>query len=101
MFNLIHDQSVTKVDFIIRKNSDYRKTEFRRRQKININDSTVYIVSKEDLIISKLFWLKDSGSEQQKNDIKNLIDSGYDYEYMEKWLDKLNLDQFFNGIMGY
>jgi len=99
MFNIIHDQSVTKIDFIVRKNSDFRKTEFKRRQKITINHSIIYIVSKEDLIISKLFWYKDSKSEQQKKDIKNLLQSGYDSEYMKKWLDKCNLHPIFNGIM--
>jgi hypothetical protein len=47
---------VIKVDCIIRKSSEYRKTEFERRQKISVGDFTTFIVSKEDLIISKLSW---------------------------------------------
>jgi hypothetical protein len=54
VFNLIHQESVIKVDCIIRKSSEYRKTEFERRQKISVGDFTTFIVSKEDLIISKL-----------------------------------------------
>lgn len=54
MFNLIHAQSIIKVDFIIRKNHEYRLAEFKRRKKITIADFTTYIVSIEDLIISKL-----------------------------------------------
>ena len=60
VFNLIHHESVIKVDFIVRKQSDYRQVEFERRQKVSILDFTTYIVSKEDLIISKLWWTKDS-----------------------------------------
>ena len=58
IFNLIHHESVIKVDCIIRKSSEHRRTEFERRQKIAIDDFTTFIVNKEDLIISKLFWGK-------------------------------------------
>ena len=63
IFNLVHHESVIKVDCIVRKSGEYRKTEFERRQKISIRDFATFIVSKEDLIISKLFWAKDSRSE--------------------------------------
>jgi hypothetical protein len=63
IFNLIHNESVIKVDCIVRKMSEYRTAEFERRQKISILDFTTLIVTKEDLIISKLFWAKDSRSE--------------------------------------
>ena len=36
MFNLIHNESVIQVDCIVRKQSQYRLTEFQRRQRIKI-----------------------------------------------------------------
>src|SRR5882724_9828144 len=60
IFNLVHNESVIKVDCIVRKTSEYRKTEFERRQKISILDFTTFIVTKEDLITSKLFWGEDA-----------------------------------------
>jgi len=51
MFNLIHQESVIKVDCIVRKGSPYRRAEFERRQRITIEDFSTWIVSKEDLII--------------------------------------------------
>jgi hypothetical protein len=92
IFNLIHNESVIKVDCIVRKTSEYRKAEFERRQKISILDFTTYIVSKEDLIISKLFWAKDSHSELQLGDVKNLLATGYDSDYLRHWTRELNLD---------
>lgn len=65
LFNLIHNESVIKVDCIVRKQSEYRLNEFTRRQRIKIQDFETWIVSKEDLILSKLFWAKDSHSELQ------------------------------------
>lgn len=91
VFNLIHHDSVIKVDFIVRKQSEYRQIEFERRQKVVILDFTTYIVSKEDLIISKLWWAKDSRSEVQLSDVKNLLATGYNATYLERWADVLEL----------
>jgi len=92
IFNLIHQDSVIKVDCIIRKRSEYRHLEFERRQRISILDFTTFIVSKEDLIISKLVWAKDSHSEIQLRDVKNLLATGYDATYLQHWTHELGLD---------
>src|SRR6266481_7372365 len=92
IFNLIHQDSVMKVDCIVRKRSEYRRVEFERRQRISILDFTTFIVSKEDLIISKLFWAKDSHSEIQLADVKTLLATGYDAEYLHRWTRELGLD---------
>jgi hypothetical protein len=92
IFNLIHQDSVIKVDCIIRKRSEYRLVEFERRERISILDFTTFIVSKEDLIISKLFWAKDSHSEIQLGDVKNLLATGYDAAYLQRWTHELGLD---------
>ena len=92
IFNLIHEDTVIKVDCIIRKRSEYRRVEFERRQRISILDFTTFIVSKEDLIISKLFWAKNSHSEIQLDDVKNLIATGYDAAYLQRWTRELGLD---------
>ena len=81
-----------KVDCIIRKTADYRRVEFGRRQKISILDFTTFIVSKEDLIISKLVWAKDSHSEVQLSDVRNLLATGYDAAYLRRWTCELRLD---------
>jgi hypothetical protein len=91
MFNLVHLDSVIKVDCIVRKSSEYRRMEFERRQKIMLLDFTTWIVSKEDLIISKLSWAKDSHSELQLRDVKNLLATGFDEPYLKQWTDELGL----------
>lgn len=93
MFNLVHYDSVVKVDFIVRKESEYRKLEFERRQQIRIDELMTWIVSKEDLILSKLWWAKDSRSEMQLNDVVNLLATEPDLNYLRKWSPVLGLDQ--------
>ncbi len=92
LFNLIHQESIIKVDCIVRKNSPFRLMEFERRKQITIQDFTTWIASKEDLIISKLHWAKDSHSEMQLRDVKNLVSSGCDLTYIEYWTQELDLN---------
>ena len=92
IFNLIHQDSVIKVDCIVRKPTEYRLREFERRKQIKILDFTTFIVSKEDLILSKLFWAKDSHSEMQLRDVKNLLATGYEAAYLKRWTRELGLD---------
>jgi len=61
MFNLMHLDSAIKVDLIVRKNSDYRQTEFERRKLVEFAGISTWITSREDLILSKLVWANDSG----------------------------------------
>lgn len=91
LFNLIHQESVIKVDCIVRKQTEYRATEFNRRQRIAVAGFQTWVVSKEDLIISKLWWARDSHSELQLNDVRNLTAGGCDRAYIERWTRELGL----------
>jgi hypothetical protein len=50
------------------------------------------------LILSKLFWAKDSRSEQQLGDVKNLLGSGCDRPYIEHWTAELGLVNLWKEI---
>jgi predicted nucleotidyltransferase len=91
LFNIIHRESALKVDCIVRKNTEYRRLEFERRQQVEVDDLRIWIVGKEDLIISKLLWARDSHSEFQLRDVKSLLKSGYDADYLQTWTKKLEL----------
>ena len=91
LFNLIQQASVIKVDCIVRKSSPFRLAEFQRRRNITTEDFATWIASKEDLIISKLWWAKDSHSEIQLRDVRNLADTGAATPYIERWTRELGL----------
>jgi hypothetical protein len=90
-FNVIHNDSLIKIDFMIRKREDYRLVEFQRRKRIEVSGRPLWIVSKEDLILSKLAWARESQSERQLSDVKNLLATGADNAYLKTWAPKLNL----------
>jgi hypothetical protein len=74
-FNAIHQRSLTKVDFMIRKDGEYRRHEFTRR--VRVEDFEVWVVGKEDRILSKLDWARESHSQRQLSDVENLIATGF------------------------
>lgn len=91
LFNLVHIESVMKVDIIIRKDEDYRRVEFARRRPIELPGFRTWIAAKEDLILSKLVWARDSDSELQMRDVRNLLGSGADEEYLHEWTERLGV----------
>ena len=100
MFNIINVDTAFKIDFIILKNSSYRQVEFQRKQRVIFNGVEVWIVSPEDLIISKLDWARDSMSEMQMRDVKNLLVTlkNLDKAYLDQWIQTLKLDAIYAKV---
>ena len=86
---------VTKADFIILKNEPYRITEFERRRLIDFLDMKIYVVSPEDLLLSKIIWAQESLSSIQFDDIRLLSSlDNLDRQYIDKWIEMLKLNTF-------
>jgi len=91
MFNVLHLDKVVKLDLIVRKDTAYRLHEFSRRQRVRLPGFEVWIASREDLILSKLAWAKDSSSEIQLRDVEALLVGGADRRYLERWAAELSV----------
>lgn len=89
MFNVLHLGKLVKLDFIVRKDNPYRRHEFGRRKRVRLPGFEAWIVSREDLILSKLAWAKDSGSEMQMRDVGALLAGDADRTYLERWAKEL------------
>jgi len=100
-FNIIHNKTLVKVDFIVKKDSEYRREEFGRRKRVEIDEASINITAPEDLIISKLYWAKDSHSEMQLRDVKNLSEDlcNINRPYLEKWVKKLGLEKIYEEAL--
>lgn len=76
MFNVIDFEGGEKIDFIVRKNTEFHVNEFERHQRVEALGFSVWVVSLEDLIISKLNWIQQiqrsllHGSQYSKNGLK-------------------------------
>jgi len=99
-FNLIHLETMLKIDVFILREKEYYKKAFERRRKDFISDEPdsvqVYLCSAEDSILSKLEWYKLGGgiSERQWKDILGVIKVQgdlLDEEYLIKWSEELGV----------
>ncbi|MEY4934877.1 MAG: hypothetical protein RIS64_1236 [Bacteroidota bacterium] len=95
MFNIIDFKTGYKIDFMVKKNTLYRQTEFERRVRKTVLGCETWLVSIEDLIISKLIWIQELQSERQMTDIQNLLTHpDIDDIYLTGWIYELNLKTF-------
>lgn len=96
MFNVISQASGFKIDFILKKDTPFQQSEFDRRQRGAIWGIDCWIISVEDLILAKLIWIQDLFSENQANDIRNLLldNPDLDTAYLQNWLLALALNTY-------
>jgi len=95
MFNLIDNSSGFKIDFIVRKETEYFIHAFQQRKKIREFDTELWVIELNDLIIAKLIWIQQLKSEKQINDIKNLLmHADKNIVYIRKWCENLGLKTY-------
>lgn len=92
MFNILNQKTIIKIDCVIRKKDAFQEEAFSRRRRVNYAGFEVWIISKEDLILSKLNWAKKTRSEMQMRDVGNLIRNPFDENYVEIWAKKLGVE---------
>lgn len=84
MFNVLHLGQMVRLDLIVRKDDEYRATEFARRERADLGGVMAWIVSREDLVLSKRVWAKPSRSEIQLRDVRLLLATGADEAYLRR-----------------
>ena len=95
MFNIIDHKTGFKIDFIVRKKTEYFNLAFKQRQRINELNTELWVISLNDLIIAKIIWIQDFQSQKQMYDIENLLlNPEKDLNYIKKWCDKLKLQTY-------
>ena len=104
-FNLIHLETMIKVDVFILKDTAYHQKAFERKRKDTLDEEErtreFYLASPEDVILNKLDWYRMGGgvSDRQWQDIlgvlkvqKNLLDT----KYLRYWASELKLSDLLN-----
>lgn len=95
MFNLIDFQTGYKIDFILRKNTEYSKLAFSRRWLSNDFGYPIWVISLEDLLIAKFLWIQQLYSDRQAADIKQLLNATQiDNSYLHFWIKELNITTY-------
>ena len=98
-FNIIHLDTMFKVDIFIPKNRPFDRQAFSRRvQKLFSEDSTqkLLFATPEDIILHKLEWYETGGkiSDRQWIDIIGVLrvqGKQLDFPYLKKWAEELGV----------
>jgi hypothetical protein len=94
-FNAIAPTTGWKIDFIVRKDRPFSRTEFERRESAGILGTETWLASLEDVLIAKLEWGAMGDSELQRRDVTELLERAgdrLDHEYVDRWARELGLD---------
>lgn len=102
-FNLIHLDTMFKIDVFILKQRPFDINQMQRRISQSMGDSPedqAYFSTAEDIILAKLEWFRAGGetSERQWRDILGVLDlqgDRLDFEYLQKWADILGIRDLF------
>ncbi len=101
-FNIIHAASGLKIDIILTKPTEFSRAEFPRRQRSAVfSDQEGSFASPEDVIIKKMEFYKESGSEKHLRDITGILKiSGetVDGAYIYQWAERLGLVDIWDAV---
>lgn len=101
MFNVIDNEFGWKADLIFRPDNPYQVSKFDRRRRVKLMGIDLWILSPEDVILSKLDWAKDSGSDLQFRDVFGVIKVQWDkldWDYLRHWAKELNVEKNLESI---
>lgn len=98
-FNLIHLETMVKVDVFILRPEPYEQEAFRRSRRDTVVEESARefsLSSPEDVILHKLAWFRMGGgvSERQWNDVIGVIRvqaDALDFVYLRQWATALGL----------
>ena len=99
-FNIIHLETMFKVDVFILKQRPFDRNQMQRRVAQAFGESTsepVFFCTAEDIILAKLEWFRAGGevSERQWRDIVGVMDlqgDRLDMDYLQKWASALGVE---------
>jgi hypothetical protein len=94
MFNIIDTARFWKADLCVKGSRPFDVTGFNRRQRHTILGMDIWVMSPEDVVLSKLDWDRDGGTEQQLRDVAGVLEiqqGRLDMEYVWRWSEELGV----------
>lgn len=102
-FNLIHPSSGLKVDFMLPEDNDFNRSRFERTKLLSTGSADTFpFASPEDVILKKLEYFREGGSQKHLRDIKGVLEvtDEIDRSYLRKWAGLLGLKDQLVLVLG-
>ena len=97
-FNVIHLETMIKVDIFVLGSEAIDREEMRRRRPQTIADMQLVVATPEDIVLQKLIWFRKGGevSDRQWRDVSGILKvqgERIDWDYLNHWAESLNLSE--------
>jgi hypothetical protein len=101
-FNIIHPGLGLKIDMIVRKDTPFDRGRFVRRRRLPIApEAEASFASPEDVILKKLEYYREGGSEKHLRDIAGILKITGDrveLDYISKWSEVLGVTEIWEAV---
>jgi hypothetical protein len=102
-FNIVHPDSGNKIDFMIARTDPWGREQLDRRQAVLFPDTgTWYAARPEDVILSKMIYFQEGGSDKHLRDIAGMLKvsgSVIDRAYLARWVERFGLQEIWQSIL--
>lgn len=101
-FNIIHPASGLKLDVMVPAETPFNRSRFERARQVRLMpDLEVSFAAPEDVIIKKLEYYREGGSEKHLRDITGILivtADQVDRTYIADWADRLGLGEIWSAL---
>ncbi len=101
-FNVLLPASGLKIDFILFTESEFDQARRKRGRNLEgLSDQRITFASPEDVIIKKMLYYREGGSEKHLRDIAGVVriqGDKLDIGYIESWTTRFGLDDIWQMI---
>jgi hypothetical protein len=102
-FNVLHTSSGNKIDFILPRSDAWGQEQLKQRRHVPIlPDLTGYAARPEDVILGKMWYYSEGGSEKHLRDIAGMLKvsgDSIDREVIVRWAEQLKLTQVWQAVL--
>lgn len=102
-FNILHPASGLKVDIMIPSASPFNSVRFLRATRIKPEpDYDAVFSSPEDIILKKMEYYREGGSDKHLRDIAGILKISadlIDHTYIADWADRLELSEIWDDVL--
>ncbi|MBP86193.1 MAG: hypothetical protein CMJ64_05675 [Planctomycetaceae bacterium] len=101
-FNVIHPTSGNKIDFMLSGTDEWDRNQLARRRNVQIlPDRCGYLASPEDVILGKMVYYREGGSEKHLRDIAGILRlrDDADHEYITQFVEQLGVTEVWQAVL--